>query len=173
MTWWLVTWSTYGSWLPGDPRGFQTWRGKEYVPPPKRYAKPGEETYDPSKYAKTYQLAKVMVPEPVKLTQVQRQFAVDAVVAEIAKPAATRPRLDFQLQRFAVRHLACGAEFLKQGFKRQIDRRRHSDVFANRKRLNDVLNRVGCHDGPFSWGETEELDRARAFASARSLMRSS
>jgi hypothetical protein len=31
---WLVTWVTYGSWLPGDPRGFRTFRGREYVPPP-------------------------------------------------------------------------------------------------------------------------------------------
>jgi hypothetical protein len=85
MTWWLVTWSTYGSWLPGDPRGFQTWRGKEYIPPPKRYAKPGEKTYDSKKYATRFQSVNAMVPEPVKLTPGQRQCTVDAVVAEIAK----------------------------------------------------------------------------------------
>src|SRR5258708_35638890 len=61
MTWWLVTWSTYGSWLPGDPRGFQIWRGQEYVPPPKRYAKPGEDTYDRSKYVQRHQEAKSML----------------------------------------------------------------------------------------------------------------
>src|SRR5437870_2691913 len=85
MTWWLVTWSTYGSWLPGDPRGFQTWRGKEYVPPPKRYAKPGEEIYDPSKYTKTYQLAKEKVSEPVRLNETRRQYVLNAVVSQFAK----------------------------------------------------------------------------------------
>jgi hypothetical protein len=47
---WLVTINTYGTWLPGDPRGFQTRRARQYVPPPPRFAKPGEKTYDPADY---------------------------------------------------------------------------------------------------------------------------
>ena len=85
MTWWLVTWSTYGSWLPGDPRGFQTWRGKEYVLPPKRYAKVGEDTYDPAKYAGRYQNAKATTGETVRLSVDQRTCVLDVVVAEIMK----------------------------------------------------------------------------------------
>jgi hypothetical protein len=85
MTWWLVTWSTYGSWLPGDPRGFQTWRGKEYVPPPERYARPGEETYDPAKYAGRHQSAKATTGETVRLSVGQRTCVLEAVVNEIAK----------------------------------------------------------------------------------------
>jgi len=86
MTWWLVTWSTYGSWLPGDPRGFQTWRGQEYVPPPKRYAKPGEETYDSSKYVERHREAKMMLTsEVVHLSIAQRKCVLDAVVEQIAK----------------------------------------------------------------------------------------
>lgn len=85
MKWWLVTWSTYGSWLPGDPRGFQTWRGKEHVPPPKRYAKPGEETYKPKAYADKYQAAKAVTDKPVKLSPTFRQISLEAVVKEIDK----------------------------------------------------------------------------------------
>src|SRR5258707_2097079 len=88
MAWWLVTWSTYGSWLPGDPRGFQIWRGQEYVPPPKRYAKPGEDTYDRSKYVQRHQEAKSMLTsEVVHLSITQRKCVLNAVVDQIARIA--------------------------------------------------------------------------------------
>ncbi|MSR59407.1 MAG: hypothetical protein EXS05_17480 [Planctomycetaceae bacterium] len=85
MKWWLVTWSTYGSWLPGDPRGFQTWRGKEYVPPPKRYAKPGEQNYKAAAYTNRFQAAKAITDKPVNLSPAQRRITLDAVVKEINK----------------------------------------------------------------------------------------
>jgi hypothetical protein len=85
MQWWLVTWSTYASWLPGDPRGFQTWRGREYVPPPVRYAKPGEKTYVAADYAQRHAAAKAYSGAPVRLTREERQTTLDAVIAEIDK----------------------------------------------------------------------------------------
>ena len=84
--WWLITWTTYGTWLPGDPRGFQTWRGETYIPPPSRYAKPGERTYQPEEYKIDHEIAKrSMVEDPVHLTIAERRIAVDAVVSEVAK----------------------------------------------------------------------------------------
>jgi len=56
-THWLVTINTYGSWLPGDPRGFRTKRGREYVPPPARFARRGEKTYDPEEYRRLHELS--------------------------------------------------------------------------------------------------------------------
>jgi len=44
----LITWTTYGHWLPGDPRGFRTRGAKEFVPPPQRYT--NGESYEPDKY---------------------------------------------------------------------------------------------------------------------------
>jgi hypothetical protein len=86
MTWWLVTWSTYGSWLPGDPRGFQTWRGKEYVPPPKRYAKAGEATYNAAIYSQRLQESKsTMTGEVVHLSIAHRQCVLNAVIEQIRK----------------------------------------------------------------------------------------
>lgn len=85
MKWWLVTWNTYASWLPGDPRGFQTWRGREYVPPPARYAKPGEKVYDPAEYAERYESAKAISGDAVTLTPDERRITADAVVAEVDK----------------------------------------------------------------------------------------
>ena len=80
--WWLTTWTTYGAWLPGDPRGYCTWRERVYVPPA-RYAKPGEATYVASKHATKYKVAKRDMDDPVQFTREQMQIAQDAIVEEV------------------------------------------------------------------------------------------
>ena len=81
--WWLVSWSTYGTWLPGDPRGYRTWRGKRHVPPPKRYAAPGEATYEPAPHRELLALArKSMNEEPVFLSPDERRTAAEAMREE-------------------------------------------------------------------------------------------
>ncbi|QDT39570.1 hypothetical protein [Stratiformator vulcanicus] len=81
--WWLVTWSTYGTWLPGDPRGFQTWRKREYVPPPERYAKHNEKTYEARRYEDLhYSAEQMMAAEPVYLEENEQQIVVAAVYDE-------------------------------------------------------------------------------------------
>ncbi|HXY32980.1 MAG TPA: hypothetical protein VEI07_02070 [Planctomycetaceae bacterium] len=82
--WWLVTWGTYGSWLPGDPRGFRTWRRREYVPPPDGRALGGEPLYDPAAYAERHRRARErLTAPPVCLTLTDRRIACSALVAEI------------------------------------------------------------------------------------------
>jgi hypothetical protein len=81
--WWFVTWSTYGWWLPGDPRGFQTRRGREYVPPPARFAKSDEPVYDPADYADRWRQSRRLCPEAVILAAEEQALAFSAVVAEI------------------------------------------------------------------------------------------
>ena len=89
--WWLLTWTTFGEWLPGDPRGFQTWRGREYVSPPARYAKPGEPVYDPADYVRTHRAAAdSMTQEAVRLTRDEIVVASDALAADCA-PAGIVP----------------------------------------------------------------------------------
>ncbi len=83
MTWWLVTWSTYASWLPGDLRGFQTWRGREYVPPPKRFAKPGQATYDPGVYRERLEESQSKSGNRVLFSPQERTLIARAVVEEI------------------------------------------------------------------------------------------
>ena len=92
--WWLITWTTYGTWLPGDPRGFQTWQGHEFVPPPARYAKLGEPTYNLADYAERYDNARrTMVGEPVRLSTDQQRIALGAIVAEVGQmPLVQLPR---------------------------------------------------------------------------------
>jgi hypothetical protein len=81
--WWLVTWTTYASSLPGDPRGFRMWRGREYIPPPKRYAKPGEPTYHPAPYRERHAMYKAATGTPVRLTTAEQVLLLPAIVAEI------------------------------------------------------------------------------------------
>ncbi len=87
---WFVTWTTYGSWLPGDPRGFRTRRGHEYVPPPARYAKDGEPVYDPRQYSERYRASRTLVPAAVKLNAEEIRLAQLAIVEEIGS-LAMRP----------------------------------------------------------------------------------
>ena len=77
--WVLITWTTHGAWLPGDPRGFRTANAKKYVPPPARYAADGEEKYEAEEYAKLYEHHKSGVT-PVFLTM--KHFLVVAAEAK-------------------------------------------------------------------------------------------
>ncbi len=83
--WWLVSWTTYATWLPGDKRGFCTWRKREYIPPPIRYAQPGEAPYHAADFTHVHALAREISEEPVYLTVEQMQIALAAIVAEVAE----------------------------------------------------------------------------------------
>ena len=83
--WWIVTWSTFGTWLPGDPRGFQTWKGREYVPPPERYASLGEPTYDANEYVQRLRLVQAVTAPPVFLDRRQQEDVITAIVDEVSQ----------------------------------------------------------------------------------------
>jgi hypothetical protein len=87
MKWWLVTWTTYATWLPGDPRGFQTWRARVFVPPPPRYAKPGERTYEPEPWAAKHRMATRDSDPPVRLTPEQRVVVLKSILEELEQMA--------------------------------------------------------------------------------------
>lgn len=76
-TWFHITWNTYGTWLPGDPRGFRSHNhrihssGTYKSPPP-----PGE-------HHLLHQLAKrELKREPIRLNAEQQRIALDAVLAK-------------------------------------------------------------------------------------------
>jgi REP element-mobilizing transposase RayT len=79
----LITWTTYGSWLPGDPRGFRTRHAKEYVPPPKRYS--DGKSYEPEKYKQLYKRSRSHATESVYLNERQKQAAAGAIVKVCSK----------------------------------------------------------------------------------------
>lgn len=83
--WWLVSWTTYATWLPGDLRGYCTWRGEQYVPPPKRYAKPGEPIYNPAVHTRLRELAEEISGDAVYFTLDEMETALGAIVSEIAE----------------------------------------------------------------------------------------
>src|SRR2546425_7588419 len=78
--WFHVTTHTYGTWLPGDPRGFRTRHHREHVegdyknPPPK------------GAYDKLWQRSKdLMKRHPVYLTIPQRKRAAEEFARSFAK----------------------------------------------------------------------------------------
>jgi len=72
-SWYLVTWTTYGSWLPGDPRGFRTRKHKRHVPPPKRYSDGGD-FYNPQDYREILECATRECKGCVTLNEKHRSF---------------------------------------------------------------------------------------------------
>jgi len=81
--WFLITWATYGHWLPGDPSGFRTYRGKKDIPPPKRYAGGGP-SYDPAQHKRLHDYARARTGTEIRLNRIQIQAACDMIV-ETAK----------------------------------------------------------------------------------------
>jgi len=74
--WYHITGSTYGTWLPGDPRGHRTRHHREHVdgdyknPPPKGA---GQQQYERSQT--------LLKRPPVKLTPAARKLACDTMTA--------------------------------------------------------------------------------------------
>jgi hypothetical protein len=83
--WWLISWTTYATWLPGDTRGYCTWRGKQYIAPPKRYAEPGEPIYEAQQHTSVHDFALSISEEPVYLNRDELQIALATMVEEIAE----------------------------------------------------------------------------------------
>lgn len=81
--WWLVTFGTYGQWLPGDPRGFKTWRGRRYIPPPEGKSHFGEPTYNPDDFRDEHERAQEMVQTPVSFSPEQRSIVAQAISNDI------------------------------------------------------------------------------------------
>ena len=79
----LITWTTYGCWLPGDPRGFRTRGAKEFVSPPARYS--DGEPYEPDKYKRLYEHCFSETKKPIYLNERQKQVAADAVTEVCSK----------------------------------------------------------------------------------------
>jgi hypothetical protein len=166
---WLVTWTTYGSWLPGDPRGFRTFRAKEYVPPPARYARDGEPTYDPSDYADRYAKAKEQVPHAVTLTREEQNAALQAIVDELTclhiptDIVAVNTDHVHLIARFGSHSIRPTVGRLKSGATRAIpnpgDRKRiwtkncHMESLNSDEDLHNAVAYVRCHreQGAIIW----------------------
>src|SRR5258706_3182865 len=78
--WYHVMGHTYGTWLPGDPKGFRTRHHREHVegdykhPPPK------------GKYDELWNRSKdLMKRDPVYLTPIQRERATEEIIRSLKK----------------------------------------------------------------------------------------
>jgi hypothetical protein len=81
-SWWLITWTTYGTWLPGDPRGFRTWRAQQYVAPPARYAANGEPTYSARQFRALHQ-KNLDACQPTVLNGRWQQIVLESLRSEL------------------------------------------------------------------------------------------
>ena len=77
----LLTWVTYKSWLPGDPRGFRSHKGKNYIPPPVRYAGKDTQQYSSERFKGLYEFHSGS--GAVRLDETQREKVVDIVIETI------------------------------------------------------------------------------------------
>jgi len=78
--WMMLTWTTYGAWLPGDPRGFRTRRGRQYIPPPQRYAKPNEPAYSADEFERLYEWVKQRLDDAVRLGEEERKVVLERLM---------------------------------------------------------------------------------------------
>jgi len=79
---WLLTWTTYGTWLPGDPRGSVT-RVRDSDAPRKLHNKPGT-PYDDSLPALQAAATAALKGSPVYLNRAQAERIVAQLIATAA-----------------------------------------------------------------------------------------
>ncbi len=77
--WFLITWTTYGHWVPGDARGFRTYRGRKTIPPPRRYAG-SERAYNPVEHERLREHVKSRISGPIRLNKRQMRAACDMII---------------------------------------------------------------------------------------------
>ena len=98
---------------------------------------------------------------------------VAGVVAEVAIPAAARPRLDHHRERLAARHLPARADLLEHRLEGDLDRRGDLDLPGDGDGLDFLLDIAHRHAQSSLSGSSRPAARSFALRSARSLMRSS
>jgi hypothetical protein len=155
--WWLVTWGTHGSWLPGDPRGFRTWRRREYVPPQYGEAASGEPIYDPNVYTVRHRESRErLTAPPVCLTLADRRIACSALVTEIE-----RVRIVPAIIAVAKSHVHFVAQFGELRIRHVVGRLKAAATLSIKNRESPEGGSIwatGCH--------MKSLYRADDFSSA-------
>jgi len=81
--WFHITFSTYGQWLPGDPRGFRSWKhvihsSGDYKNPPPRDEHEGLRRYSKAR----------LTHDPITLTPQQRETCALAIVEKLKEKSA-------------------------------------------------------------------------------------
>jgi hypothetical protein len=145
---WLVTWTTYAAWLPGDPRGFRTWRAREYVPPPERYVVSAETTYQSPMYQRRHETAQSAAGSPIQLTPDQRQTVLTATVHELAQTP-----LEPTILSVEAAHIHLLAEFGEAVIRRMVGRLKSAATRALKEHGSEPTKRFwakGCHMRSFS-----------------------
>lgn len=141
---WLVTWTTYATWLPGDSRGFRTWRGREYVPPPQRYAVGDRPTYDAGFYKARLEAARTAADAEVNLSAAERQVVLASVRDELQETV-----LKPTVLAVGAAHVHLLAEFGEVPIRRMVGRLKAAATRAMREKCGSEPDKrfwaKGCH----------------------------
>ena len=160
--WWLVTWGTYGSWLPGDERGFRTWRKREYVPPPARYAGPDEATYDPRAFRERRRRSHELADGAIQLDEEDQRIAVDAVVTDVAELP-----IEPKIMAVTEMHVHLLAIFGEAGIRQTVGRQKSRATRALKRNRGFVpTKRMWAKGGHMESLETED-DQLAAYEYVR------
>jgi REP element-mobilizing transposase RayT len=130
-----VQWGTYGSWLPGDPRGFRTRGGRMHVagdyksPPP------------PGMYEGLHQYAKEQLSKaPVVLSPDLRAPVGAACLEQLAKEGVVLWAISVGGE-----HVHAAMDCLPEGLKQMIGRVKKVSSHRIRDRIPGTVWSQGCH----------------------------
>jgi len=129
-----ITWSTYGAWLPGDPRGFRTRHHRMHVDGDYRHPPPA------GKYDALHAWMRSNMPRPaVVLAPELRCAAGEACVAQFAKE-------DVALYVISVggQHVHAAADCPADGLKQMIGRVKKVSSHAIRRAVPGAVWAQGC-----------------------------
>jgi len=148
MPWFHTQWGTYGSWLPGDPRGFRS-RGHRvnssgtYKDPP-----PAGEHAGLHRHAEL-----IMREPPVVLSPDQRRRVVEALVEKVC-----REGMNVLCVSVSRAHVHCLGEFEFARVKLETGKLKRHSSLRIRDELPGTVWSAGCH--PEWVKDAEHLQRA-------------
>ena len=133
-----ISWGTYGSWLPGDPRGFRTRSHRQHIDGDYRNPPPT------GKYAALHAYARdALKKPPVTIEADLQQIVALACLEQFAKEAADVSAISVDCWHVHVA-VVCPAA----GIKQMIGRVKKVSSHRVRRRIPGRLWQAGCHIVP-------------------------
>jgi len=133
-----ITWGTYGSWLPGDPRGFRTGKGREHVPYDYKNPPP------PGLYAGLHAYARRSLKKaPVSIPKDLRQAVGCRCLDQFAKE-----NVAVFVMSVGGEHVHAAIECPAEGLKQVIGRAKKVSSHGVRDRIPGRLWQAGCRAIP-------------------------
>ena len=130
-----ISWGTYGSWLPGDPRGFRTRRHREHVEGNYRSPPP------PGKYEGLHAHVRMSMKQPpVEIPRDLREPIGRGCLERFAEEGAEVFRISVDFW-----HVHVAADCSPAGLKQMVGRVKKVSSHLVRDRIPGRVWQAGCH----------------------------